>query len=413
MRQSLQQIAVLVVCLLLFAVAAPAAENADITLHFFWGEGCPHCEKAKPFVADLARRYPLLQVREYEVFQHPENLALLRQLSVATGSEAQGVPTFILGERMFSGFSPEIAGKLEERVAWCLERSRGADGAAPERGGESIAVPLIGTISVGSLSLPVFTLVVAGLDSFNPCAFFVLFFLLSLMTHVHSRSRMFLIGGIYVFFSGFIYFLFMAAWLNLFILVGNLPAITIAAGILAIVIAVINIKDFFWFEQGVSLVIPEQAKPKLFERMREIIRVGSLPAMIASTVTLAVAANTYELLCTAGFPMVFTRVLTLHKLPAGAYYLYLALYNVIYAVPLAVIVAAFAITLGSRKLSEWQGRLLKLVSGSMMLCLGSVLLIRPSILNSALSSCAILAAALLGTWLVVAISRRAAPERFR
>jgi len=413
MCRSLQKIATLVLCLLLFAVAAPAAEKADITLHFFWGEGCPHCEKAKPFVADLARRYPLLQVREYEVFQHPENLALLRQLSVATGSEAKGVPTFILGERMFSGFNPETAGKLEERVAWCLERSRGAGGTAPGAGGESISVPLIGSISAGSLSLPIFTLIVAGLDSFNPCAFFVLFFLLSLMTHVHSRSRMFLIGGIYVFFSGFIYFLFMAAWLNLFILVGNLPVITIVAGILAIVIAAINIKDFFWFEQGVSLVIPEQAKPKLFERMREIIRVGSLPAMIASTVTLSVAANTYELLCTAGFPMVFTRVLTLHSLPAGVYYLYLALYNVIYAVPLAVIVAVFAVTLGSRKLSEWQGRLLKLVSGSMMLCLGSVLLIRPALLNSALLSCAILAAALLGTWLVVAISRRAAPERFR
>lgn len=413
MCRSLRKIATLVLCLLLFAVVASAAESPVVTLHFFWGEGCPHCEKAKPFVADLGRRYPRLQVREYEVFQHPENLALLRQLSTATGSEAKGVPTFILGERMFSGFNAETAGKLEERVAWCLEPSRGADGASPGAGGESITVPLIGTISAGSLSLPVFTLIIAGLDSFNPCAFFVLFFLLSLMTHVHSRSRMLLIGGIYVFFSGFIYFLFMAAWLNLFILAGNLPFITIVAGILAMVIAIINIKDFFWFEQGVSLVIPEQAKPKLFERMREIIRVGSLPAMIVSTVTLSVAANTYELLCTAGFPMVFTRVLTLHKLPAGVYYLYLALYNVVYAVPLAIIVAAFAITLGSRKLSEWQGRLLKLVSGSMMLCLGSVLLIRPALLNSALLSCALLGAALLGTWLVVAISRRVAPERFR
>lgn len=413
MPRSLQKIAALLFFLLLIATRAPAAEKPAVTLHFFWGEGCPHCEKAKPFVADLGRRYPRLQVRDYEVFQHPENLALLRQLSAATGSEAKGVPTFILGERMFSGFNAETAGKLEERVAWCLEPSRGADGAPPGAGGESITVPLIGTISAGSLSLPVFTLIIAGLDSFNPCAFFVLFFLLSLMTHVHSRSRMLLIGGIYVFFSGFIYFLFMAAWLNLFILAGNLPFITIVAGILAIVIAIINIKDFFWFEQGVSLVIPEQAKPKLFERMREIIRVGSLPAMIASTVTLSVAANTYELLCTAGFPMVFTRVLTLHKLPAGVYYLYLALYNVVYAVPLAIIVAAFAITLGSRKLSEWQGRLLKLVSGSMMLCLGSVLLIRPALLNSALLSCALLGAALLGTWLVVVISRRVAPERFR
>ncbi|BDV44623.1 membrane protein [Geotalea uraniireducens] len=400
-------VALLVALPLLLAVTAAAAE--PVTLYFFWGEGCPHCARAKPFLAELAKRHPALQVRDYEVLQHRENLELLLRMSRQLGEEATGVPTIILAGRMYSGFSPETARQLETRVA-TLTTPRPTPAPCPPD--DSLAIPFFGRVDSRSLSLPAFTVVVAGLDSFNPCAFFVLFFLLSLLTHVHSRRRMLLLGGVFVFFSGLVYFLFMAAWLNLFILVGNLPAITVGAGLLAIVIALLNIKDFFFFEEGVSLVIPEGVKPRLFERMREIVRAGALPAMLASTVVLAVAANTYELLCTAGFPMVFTRVLTLHRLSTGGYYLYLAFYNLVYVVPLAVIVGLFVVTLGSRKLSEWQGRLLKLISGSMMLCLGAVLLIRPALLNNALVSLLLLAAALLGAGLTVVVARRVRPERF-
>jgi len=396
-----------ILILVMLAPARAADGGKTVTLHFFWGEGCTHCAKAKPFVAELAKRHPTLQVRDYEVFGNRENLELLMGMARKSGGEATGVPTFFIGGTMLSGFSPETARQLEERVTQCLPAAGSGNAAA------AIDIPYFGRVEAASLSLPVFTVVVATLDSFNPCAFFVLLFLLSLMTHVHSRPRMILIGGTFVVFSGLIYFLFMAAWLNLFIVVGHLPAITVGAGLLAVGIAAVNIKDFFLFRQGISLTIPEQSKPRLFERMREIVRLGSLPAMAAATVVLAAVANSYELLCTAGFPMVFTRVLTLQSVPTSSYYGYLGFYNLVYVVPLAVIVAVFVVTLGSRKLSEWQGRVLKLVSGTMMLTLGGVLLGRPSLLNCALTSVAILLAALAAAWLTIAVSRLVRPERFR
>lgn len=269
-----------------------------------------------------------------------------------------------------------------------------------------VSLPLVGTVDTSRLSLPVLTLVIAAFDSFNPCAFFVLFFLLSLLVHAHSRQRMVVIGGVFVLFSGLLYFLFMAAWLNFFLLFGRLGVITSVAGVVALVIAVLNIKDFFFFKKGVSLSISEQAKPRLFERMREIMHAGSLLAMLAATVFLAFAANSYELLCTAGFPMVYTRALTLQRLPISVYYLYLALYNVIYVIPLACIVALFAVTLGSRKLSEWQGRVLKLLSGSMMLCLAIVLLIRPTLLTNSLVSAGLLLLSIAAAGGVVIVARR-------
>jgi hypothetical protein len=189
-------------------------------------------------------------------------------------------------------------------------------------------------------------------------------------------------------------------------LTGSLSVITIAAGAIALAVASINIKDFFFFRKGVSLSIPESAKPKLFERMRTLLKSTSLISLLTGTVVLAIAANTYELLCTAGFPMVFTRVMTLQRLPASTYYLYLALYNLVYVIPLLIIVVAFTITLGARKLTEWQGRKLKLISGLMMLFLGLVLLIRPALLTNVLAAAGMLASALLLSWVIISLTRR-------
>jgi uncharacterized membrane protein HdeD (DUF308 family) len=118
---------------------------------------------------------------------------------------------------------------------------------------------------------------------------------------------------------------------------------------------------------------------------------------LIGTMTLALAANAYELLCTAGFPMVFTRILTLNELSPAAHYLYLALYNLVYVLPLLAIVVVFVVTLGARKLTENEGRILKLLSGLMMLGLGAVLLIAPDTLSQPLTAVVLIAAALVVT----------------
>ena len=210
---------------------------------------------------------------------------------------------------------------------------------------------------------------------------------------------MLLIGGTFVFFSGLVYFLFMAAWLNLFLVAGELAWVTTLAGLLAVVIALINIKDFFWLHRGASLSIPDRARPRLYQRIRGLLYSGRLPVLLLGTVVLALAANSYELLCTAGFPMVYTRILTINELAPSAYYGYLLLYNVIYIIPLLLIVGVFSFTLGARRLSERSGRLLKLLAGLMMLQMGLVLVLAPSLLNSAGIALLLLCVALLLTWI--------------
>jgi len=400
--------------------ADPDTGAVAVDLYFFWSETCPHCERAHPFVEALAEARPWLELHALEVTGSPMAREWFGALAERAGAEIQGVPTFFACGEMLVGFDNArgMGRRLERLVDRCHAAvAADAAGAGPEAAEAPAApapapieVPLLGTVSPDALSLPVLTVVLGGLDAFNPCAFFVLLFLLSLMVHARSRARMLAVGGLFVLVSGLLYFAFMAAWLNLFLVVGGLWWITTVAGAVAVVLALINIKDFVWFGQGVTLSIPESRKPGLFARMRGLISAESLPAMLAGTAALAVAANTYELLCTAGFPLVYTRALTLQDLSTPAYYLYLAAYNVVYVLPLLVIVIAVTATLGARKLSETQGRVLKLLSGLMMLGLGMVLLAAPGLLDNLLTAVALLAGAVLVTAVAVWIDRRRRPR---
>jgi thiol-disulfide isomerase/thioredoxin len=403
-------------------VAQGADGSPQVRFYFFWSKYCPHCLKAHPFIDDLPNRYPWIQLNSYEVSENPANAVRYANMAQSLGQDALGVPAFFWCGQMTTGYGSdattgeELVRALEACYAPLAARSgvpggatdgvvtSAAAGAAPVA--PVLTLPFLGAMSAESMSLPLFTVVLAGLDAFNPCAFFVLLFLLSLMVHAQSRGRMFLVGAVFILFSGLIYFVFMTAWLNVFLWVGELRLITLVAGLIAIFMAAINIKDYFWFKQGVSLSIPESAKPGLYQRMRNTVRSSNMPALIASTAFLAIAANSYELLCTAGFPMVYTRMLTLHDLSSTAYYGYLAAYNIIYVLPLLAIVVVFSFKFGARKLSEEEGRVLKLLSGTMMLLLGAVLVLVPDLLNQVWTAVVLLVVAISVTALVVWQDRR-------
>jgi hypothetical protein len=396
-------------------------QDSKVDVYLFWGEGCTHCEEEKRFLAGLSKEHRDLDIREYEVLHDRRNLRLLSDLMKVHGRQTSGVPITFIGSHVFEGFSRQIQSAMERTINECRKQSctdpadllkKGGYSSnllRPNSGGASplsFHIPFLGTLDVRSASLPVLTIAIAGMDSFNPCAFFVLLSLLGLLVHGGSRNKMLIVGGVFVFISGFIYFLCMTAWLNLFLVMGNVSAVTMTAGVVSLVIATINIKDFFIFKKGLSLTIPDSAKPRLFSRIRDLLRSTSFLHVIAGTMVLAIMANFYELLCTAGFPMVFTRILTLDSHSALSSYLYLLLYNVVRVIPLFVIVLGFTITLSSRKLTEQHARILKLVSGTMMLGLGTVLVVHPVLLNSLLISFVLVAGAVCVSLLLAAMTRR-------
>lgn len=389
-------------------------EQPIIHLYFFWSKKCPHCLKARPDIIEMDKQYPWLILHSLELIDHPDNVKAFIRMSAMFDNEASSVPTFMFCGNLLSGYDGgETTGRLlKSYLLACYQfaKENNPDNSTTyildQNESPALEIPFFGNVSAEDYSLPVLTILIAGMDAFNPCAFFVLLFLLSMMVHSRSRKRMALIGGIFVFFSGAIYFLFMAAWLNLFIYLGELRLITFLAGCLAVIIALVNIKDYMWFKhdrfkKGFSLSISDDEKPKLFDRIRQLLRLDSLLTVIFATVVLAIVVNSYELLCTAGFPMVYTRILTLKLLPTESYYLYLLLYNLIYILPLLSIVVFFTVKLGSRKLSEQEGMVLKLLSGVMMLLLGLLLVVSPQLLSNIVTAVAIMFFAISITWGIV------------
>jgi glutaredoxin len=349
------------------ANSAASAAAGTPTLEVFVRDGCPHCADAKEYLPELARERPGLRIVLRPVDHDAGARDDLERHSRNAGIWPPGVPTFVAGGRVLVGF--ESAGRTGPEIAALIEGRP-----LPEQGVET---DRFGTLSVDRLGLPLFTLALGLLDGFNPCAMWVLLFLLSLLVHLKDRKRMALVAGTFVAVSGAVYFVFMAAWLNVFLLVGLSTAVRWALGGVALAIGAINVKDFATPGRGVSLSIPAAAKPGLYARMRAVLQADALLPALVGVAALAVVVNFVELLCTAGLPAIYTAVLAQQGLGALAHYGYLGLYIVGYIADDALMVTAAVVALSSRKLSQQSGRWLKLVSGAVMLALGATLILRP------------------------------------
>jgi glutaredoxin len=367
---------------------APAAEADRIEL--FVREGCPHCASAEEFLARLEKERPHLSIVVRDVQKEPAALERLKQLVQQTGAGAARVPAIFVNGQLIVGYSAEastdklVLAALDGRRAaatggdagTCEAEDELACPKGPAAEPDEFSVTLFGsTITLTDVGLPAFTLAMGLLDGFNPCSMWVLLLMISLLAPLNDRRRMLAIAGTFVLIQGIAYFLFMAAWLNLFLFIGLSRASQLAIAAIALVAGLVNVKDFFAFKWGFSLSIPEKAKPGIYSRMRNILHARSMAAAIAGAIVLAILVQFVEFLCTSGFPALFTRILTLRDLPTSSYYGYMLLYNAAYMID-DIVVLSIGVTLLSRhRLQEKEGRVLKLISGVVMIGLAVYLAI--------------------------------------
>ena len=372
-----------------------AAQPADIEV--FVREGCPHCAKAEAFLAALQQEQPELRIAIRDVRQEPAALERLKRFAENQGVTTVSVPAFKLGEQLIVGYSDEAGtGQLiRDSLARTHPKNRKAieassscaaeesltctaDEPVPAAKPETFAVNFFGySVSLDQVGLPLFTVAMGLLDGFNPCSMWVLLLMISLLAPLNNRSRMLAIAGTFVAVEGIAYFVFMAAWLNLFLLIGLSRTSEIIIAAIALLAGAINLKDFWAFGWGVSLSIPAAAKPGIYTRIRRILQAENLTAAILGTVALAILVQIVEFMCTSGFPALFTRILTLKQLDSLSYYGYLLLYDLAYMLDDVIVLAVGVITLSQRRLQEKEGRWLKLISGLVMVGLGIYLLLVP------------------------------------
>jgi len=377
---------------------APAPAEAVPDVVAFVRPGCPHCAKAKVWLADLPKDRPGVLVKVRDISEDKTAMADLESIAKAAKVAPIALPSFHVRGILVVGWVDE--GSTGRRISRILDEypaeSSGAEGAGcaivpePEKppckeeeggGRTEVNLPLIGRVSVRDVGLPIFTLAVGLVDGFNPCAMWVLAFLLSLLARMNNRPRMLAVAGTFVLVSGIVYFLFMAALLNVFLFVGFARPIQVVLGLLALFAGIIHTKDYFAFHKGITLSIPESAKPSIYARVNRILQAPSVVASVAGAAVLAVLVNMVEMLCTAGLPAVYTSVLSSYHLPRWSYYGYIALYQVTYMLDDALLLFVAVITLSRSRMQERTGRALKLVSGVIMLLLGALLLFAPDVLH--------------------------------
>jgi thiol-disulfide isomerase/thioredoxin len=410
-------------------LAQPSAAPHPVTIYFVWGDGCPHCEKAWPFLRELAERYPKVEIRDLEIWKQRANRASAQRLAAAFGHEAASVPIIFVGERYWVGWALDPIGlEIEAELAACSARG------CRDRGGEALAVaaglptsststpgatptttlslPLLGQIDLGERSLLISTTLIAFVDGFNACSLWVLSVLLAITLHTGSRRKVLIIGLTFLTVTSLIYALFIAGLFSVLRLLDFAGWARVLVALIALGFALINIKDYFWYRVGPTLSIPDSAKPGLYRRMRGIVNAGeSFPALIGATIVMSAGASMIEFGCTAGFPVLWSNLLATQGADTWTFVGLLLLYMLIYQLDELAIFLAAVITLRASRIEERHGRMLKLASGMLMLALALTMLFAPMAMAELGTALLVFLAAGVATVLVIVVQRLLLRER--
>jgi glutaredoxin len=383
--------------LTLMTIFSCSTGYAEITadIEVFVRDGCPHCAKAESFLQSLQQEQATLKIVIHDVSKEPDALKRLQSLAEKQGIKTVRVPAFQVRGQLLIGYSDatssgQLIRDMLAQTPSLIKNSSSAGsceadeqalsceaGVIPAKPApQHFAINFLGhNLSLEAIGLPLFTIAMGLLDGFNPCSLWVLLLMIALLAPMKNRARMLAVAGTFVVVEGIAYFVFMAAWLNLFLLIGLSRLSEISIATIALIAGLINLKDFWRFGWGISLSIPNAAKPAIYERIRNILHAENITAAIIGAVVLAVLVQIVEFMCTSGFPALYTRILTLKQLDTVSYYGYLLLYNLAYMLDDLIILSIGVITLSQHRLQEKEGRWLKLISGLTMVGLGIYLLI--------------------------------------
>lgn len=351
--------------------------QTPLTIDFFYSETCPHCAKEKVFLADLQEKYPDLVVNRYEVINNKENQKLLQDFYQQYGVPVQEmglVPATFTAKKYFIGFNDQIGKDIEDCLKQCLNQGNNS-------GGQKMKVPVLGEFDPSKISLFALAAVLGTLDGFNPCAMWVLLILISLLLATKSRKQILLVGGTFILAEGLLYLLFMSAWLNVFLAIGYVSLTKIFIGIFGIIFGIWRIKEFLTWQPGVCKVTEGTgSKDKIFDRVKNVVKPAAVPATVLGVILLAFGVNMIEFFCSAGFPVIFTRVLALQDLGTLQYYFYLVLYDLFYMLDDFIVFGFALFTLNRFGFSDKYNRYSTLFAGLLILILGLILIFKPELI---------------------------------
>ncbi len=370
------------------------ADSDKVNVYFFWGEGCPHCESEKPFLEKMEKRYPEIEVHSFEVWGNAENRKMMRDFGEKLNATVNGVPFTVIGEKHVVGWMDEAntGAQIEDAIKCAVNQMCRDVGEEIITGHqnikkepevktptipEALTLPLIGEIQTKNISLPVLTVLIAGLDGFNPCAMWALLFLISLLLGMKNRKRMWFLGVAFIVTSAGVYFLFLSAWLNLLLFIGFILWVRILIGLVALGGGGYYLKEYFFNPNAGCISTKTEKRRKVFEKLKNLTQESNFWIALFGIMALAVAVNMVELICSAGLPAVYTQILTLSDLAMWQYYGYLLLYILVFMLDDLFVFFVAMTTLRMTGVNDKYSRVSHLIGGIAMVIIGLLLLFKP------------------------------------
>jgi len=357
-----------------FTSQGTSSTGEGFEVHFFHVPGCSHCDEQEPFNEKLADKYPQIRIIDYDATTPTGSARLSEMLENLGIEDVPNIPITIFGNQVFSGWeSEDTTGRaIEMALKQCLAGD--CPPPAGEEPGDGIVLPIIGEIVPADYSLPGLAVILGLVDGFNPCAMWVLVYLISLIATLRDRKRIWLIVGSFVLASGVLYFLFMTAWLNAFLFIGYVKPVTIVIGLVALGGGILQIRGFIETKGAIVCeVTGEESRKKTMTRIQKIVSSPITMGTIAGIVVLAFAVNSIEFVCSAAVPAVFTRVLSLASLTTFQYYGYILLYVLAFMLDDLIIFGSAAIAMTSN-LGDRYAKYFRPVGATILIILGVLLL---------------------------------------
>ena len=378
-----------------FPISVSATEVIDI--HLFYSKSCSHCKAEKEYLSELSKKDSSINVHLYEVTNDKENSALLDKVQKLIDGESPYVPYTVIGSKYKVGFSNSTKVELENIIS-----SYKDDGYVDIVGGiidgtitkdnidkylektdvevdDDVSIPLLGKVDPKDASIPIIAIIMGLVDGFNPCAMWVLLFLISMLLGMKDRKKMMYLGSLFIVASASVYLLFMVAWLNIVINVTSIKWVQILIAVVALIGGLINIKSYIKSlgQDSGCTVVDDKKRKKIFGKIKKFTSEKSLILASVGVVLLAMSVNVVELACSAGLPVLFTNILAINEVGTNLSSIYILIYIFFFMLDDLIVFNVAMFTLKVTGVTTKYTKYTHLIGGIIMLLVGILLIFKP------------------------------------
>ena len=370
-------------------------KSETVTIYFFHSDTCSHCKAEKKFLESIKKDYPNLVIRSYEV-SSSTNYDYMKIAKDRIGSTSTGVPFTVIGDEFFNGYMASIGSRMKATLDSYYNDNTEVETPALEEPKEEIDeepkleekeetkkeenteydIPLLGKIDAKEASIPLIAIILGFIDGFNPCALWILLFLINMLFNMKNRKKMWLLGTTFLVTSAFVYFL---AMLGLSVVL-SFAAITWVRRIIALVAiigGVLNLRSYLTAKEDGCHVVDEKKRKKYFTKIKALTAEQNLLIALIGIIALAASVNLVELACSAGFPTIFITILELNNIDGLIKIGYILIYILFFLIDdLAIFIIAM-LTLKISGVTTKYSKLAHLVGGIIMIIIGLLLIFKP------------------------------------